>query len=221
MTSPWKVGLISVVLCGAGFSLYRFLSPQPLAVRNCEMALSQVSPHSPRAVMQQGTHLGEQGNPLSALEAYTAALQEDPGDAWIYASRAYLLSTMGQPQAALQDTDLALDYSPDYAWAHSHRGAMLLQLHHPQAALISLNQALDLLRSDQEQAQGCRGLRPYTHLLRARTYHQLGNPQAAVGDYQQAIRLYRRYHLRDLQDYQRALEELQHLQEQQATPVIL
>jgi tetratricopeptide (TPR) repeat protein len=172
-------------------------------------------------MIQAGNSHGELGNHQSALEAYASALQKDPGDAWIYASRAYLLASMGQPEAALEDVNLALRHSPDYAWAHSHRGALLLQLHRPQTALTSLNQALELLQSDQEQAGGCQGLRPYTHLLRARSHQQLGDLQAAEDDYHQAIHLYRRYRLRDLQDYQRALAELQHLQEQQAIPAIL
>jgi tetratricopeptide (TPR) repeat protein len=133
---------------------------------------------NPEGFIYRGYCLLEQGNAVAALDDFNKAISYDGGDARSYSGRASAYEQTGQVQEALSDLAMVVSINPAAAFDSSIRsGAINKRLGDYLAAVHNFDQALKE-RPDEK-----------VFLERAACYECLGDPERAVFDCNQALRL--------------------------------
>jgi tetratricopeptide (TPR) repeat protein/tRNA A-37 threonylcarbamoyl transferase component Bud32 len=113
-----------------------------------------------------------------AIEDYTEALKEDPGNAGILCNRALARQALGETSEALSDYTLALERSPQFARAYNSRGTLWYEQ-------LEFRKAL----KDFEEAANQSELDPEIHSNLAKTWLMLGDADAAVRELEISVGL--------------------------------
>ena len=130
------------------------------------------------AEYQRGVELQERGNLMRALEAYSAALRQDPQLAKGYAARGFLYHVFQNPDPALADLNRAVKLDPEMAAAYHYRGLVLADFDNYDGAIVNLSKAVQL---DPDLAEA--------YYDRARVYFENEEVGAAIEDLSTAISL--------------------------------
>ncbi len=116
------------------------------------------------------------GDPRTAVNDYTRALELDPQMAVGYANRGFVLNDLREPSKSTKDFETALRLDPHYGEAHLGLGYANLQLHRPKPALKQLDLAEKTL-----------GKSHALHLARAEAFRQEQDFPHAATEYRAAL----------------------------------
>ncbi|MEO1095155.1 MAG: tetratricopeptide repeat protein [Cyanobacteria bacterium J06638_28] len=118
------------------------------------------------------------GQPSRALKDLNRAIALNPELAGAYNNRANYHAAQGDLEMALRDYDQAIDLDPFHAQARINRAVTLRELGYYADALEALDETLVFHQLTGE-----------IYAERGRTYHLVGEWNAAIADYRQALRL--------------------------------
>ncbi|HEY9615594.1 MAG TPA: tetratricopeptide repeat protein, partial [Microcoleaceae cyanobacterium] len=175
---------------------------------------SNANPKEAQQYASWGAQKMQQGQYEAAVKDFTQAAQLDPDAAAIYVNRGLARHRMGDLGAAVQDYDKAIALNPQLAEAYSNRSHVKFEQKQYQAALEDANAAVALKPTLAEARLNLANARlalnnpqgaveDYTLGINSNpnpanqpgAYNNRGNalvgsdPQAAIADYDQAIRL--------------------------------
>ena len=114
----------------------------------------------------------------AAIDAYTRAIELNPGFTEAYSNRGNAKDERGQHEAALADYDRAIELNPGFAEAYSNRGSTKNHLRQHEAAIADYDRAIEL-NPDSAEAYSNRG----------NAKDDLGQHEAAIADHDRAIEL--------------------------------
>lgn len=148
---------------------------QAIAMLNC---LIRCHPNSAADYSNRGLVYFWSGQPDRALKDLNQAIELNPELAGAYNNRANYYVAQGAPEIALQDYERAIDLDPFHTQARINRAITLRELGYYAEALEALDETLVFHQLTGE-----------TYAERGRTYHLIGEWNAAIADYQQALHL--------------------------------
>lgn len=127
---------------------------------------------------QRGVILRQMGRPQEAINDYTKAIEDDPGNHQAWLNRANALLDLRQFQRAIQDLDKAIELRPMEAKTYSSRGVAYAQMGQWANAEANFKRAVELNPGFAEV---------YTN--RGLMHFQRGNSQQAIADFEKYLTL--------------------------------
>lgn len=172
----------------------------------------------------EGLALAGQGKPQDALNAYDQAIQSDATLRSPYVKKGNILRQLNQADEAIDAYTDAIAVDPKFVEAYLERGRTYFDyLNQKQAALEDFTKVIELeLAPEPELNAAAPPLVELDHLLsaylqRGRAYIDLGNPKAAIADFDQILKqetgptdlayIFRGIARDKLQDYQGAIAD--------------
>ncbi len=131
-----------------------------------------------RARIELGRALRLRREPDEAIKAYDEAIKLRPADADAYNQRAIAKNDKRDLTGALADVTAAIERNADHGEALNNRAWLLLRLNRAADGLTDANAAVRLLPT-----------RVFVWDTRAQINRQLGNLEAAISDYREALKL--------------------------------
>lgn len=125
-----------------------------------------------------GAALRGLGDDERAIQAFTSALEFDPGDAQALYGRGVCYSEAGDFARAIADFDRALELDPGWGWAFTERGRVYLK-----------TKAYDQAIADFTAAIGSQPDYAVPYYLRGLAYRGLGRHAEAAAGWEHAARL--------------------------------
>ena len=126
----------------------------------------------------EGFEANERGDWRAAIDAYSRAIELDPGVASDHAERAFASGHLGNADAAIEDLTEAIRLDPDAPAGYNQRALYYNEQQRWSEAVADLDRAIELRPGRADQHNG-RGL---AHL-------NLGNSKLAIGDFTTALGL--------------------------------
>ena len=113
------------------------------AARIYEVIL-ETSPQDAVALINLGTFLVQQGEPVAGLVLLDRALAQGSTDPNAWNSHGSALKALGRQEEALLSFERAIGLKPDFASAHGNRGNLLRDIKRTEEALASYARAIEL-----------------------------------------------------------------------------
>jgi tetratricopeptide (TPR) repeat protein len=145
--------------------------------KNCFSRALKLDPDYVDAVIGLGQVETQEGDPVSARKRFETAIEIDPHRTQAHFALGGVLQIMGQTDSALAEYFRALECEPNLAEASRCIAAIQLNRNQPEQALSRLDRVLEMTAADGE-----------ARFLRGRAQLALGHSEAAIADFQNAIR---------------------------------
>jgi tetratricopeptide (TPR) repeat protein len=145
--------------------------------KNCFLRALKLDPDYVDAVIGLGQVETQEGDAESARKRFETAIEIDPHRTQAHFSLGGVLQIMGQTDSALAEYFRALECEPNLAEASRCIAAIQLSRNQPEQALSRLDRVLEMAADDGE-----------ARFLRGRARLALGHGEAAIADFQSAIR---------------------------------
>ncbi|ELS04003.1 ABC-type branched-chain amino acid transport system, periplasmic component [Xenococcus sp. PCC 7305] len=189
------------------------VSTTPLNAQQTELKTTELE--TTEEYLDRGISLSEQDEFEEAIAAYTQAIQLDPTNALAYYNRGLAFYHLRNQTAALEDFTKTIELRPDVAIPYRKRGLISLYLANYDSAIADFGQAATMTPDDPNvhlgkaaahmlQGDVAEAMTSFdraieldsnfaiAYFLRGGAYSELGDRQAALQDYQQAGRLYKK-----------------------------
>ncbi len=158
------------------------------------------SPRTPIPAITEynkGVHFADREDWDTAITCYTKAIRLKPDLVEAYENRGHAYYDKGEPDQAIKDYSEAIRLKPDYAMAYNNRGMAYGMKGEPDQAIKDFTEAIRLKPDDMppvtdsfvEISWGGDLTKAYAYNNRGRAYYDKGEPDQAIKDYSEAIRL--------------------------------